>query len=357
MIEKIQNKVTLKVKWLFHHLGYIIEKVPDENKLYFQLSNSHEAVQKHVLKRVTENIRIANNHTLYNNLLKKYIPEWNCDYSAAVFVGSGIGEYSFNTFRKVCFGESCFFEKVYFNNSYDLLRIEWFHEHINSLLRDWLNIAKIYKIIKGDLITIVYFEFTELKPLSNLKLDVVPFTISQRLIEISNTTLLGKIAERAPEYLKDYKLHAFYKGNILHASKMISNLSNDSLSPDMIEQVVNRQPLVLTHGDIQETNVFADNYLIDWDSFGFFPLGFESAYILYQINYRKSKLSLTSLDLQKILIKNYRTIVDRDLWNGFELSCFYFYFIFIALRENTSPNVMQKDVFARIMQLYKETKL
>src|SRR5690606_35899878 len=134
------------------------------------------------------------------------------------------------------------------------------------------------------------------------------------------------IAERAPEYLKDYKLHAFYKGNILHASKMISNLSNDSLSPDMIEQVVNRQPLVLTHGDIQETDVFADNYLIDWDSFGFFPLGFESAYILYQSDFLSHKLDepRAAEVLQKILVDNYEAMISKDQMIGSELSCFYF---------------------------------
>src|SRR5690606_15142405 len=166
----------------------------------------------------------------------------------------------------------------YFNNSYDILKIEWFHEHIYSLLEDLVNVPRIYRIIRGDLITIVYFEFTKLIPLPNAKLDYISFAISRRLIGISKATVVKEIADSAPKYLRNYKLHASYKANITRASKLIKILTDNALSSDMIEHVVNQQPSVITHADIQETNLFANNYLIDWDSFGFFPLGFESAY-------------------------------------------------------------------------------
>lgn len=359
MIDKIQNKLTPKVKWLFHYLGFIIERVPNENKLYFELNDTHEAVQKHVLKRLTDNIRIANNHKLYNNLLKKYVPEWDSNFTTAMFMGSGLGEFSFNTFRKVHFEEHCYFEKVYFNDSYDLLRIEWFHEHVKFLLKDFLNVAKIYKIIQGDLLSIVYFEFTELIPLSSSKLYFVSFDISRKLIELSRTAIVEELSEVAPDYLRDYKLHAYYRGNILRASQLIKKLSDNRLSPTTIEQVINLQPLVLTHGDIQQSNVFANSCLIDWDSFGFLPLGFESAYILFQSDFlpQKTEGPLTSGVLQNILLDNYKAIISKDQWIGFELSCFYFYFVFNALDERASPNyALQKDIFTTIEQLFKKAK-
>lgn len=357
MSDKTQSKVALKVKWLFHYLGFIIERVPDENKLFFELNNTHEAIQKHVLKRLTDNIRIANNHRLYNRLLKRYVPKWDSNPTTARFMGNGVGEYSFNTFRKVYFKDKCYFEKVYFNNTYDLSRIEWFYKHINPLLKDSINVAKLYRIIKGDLITIVYFEFAELIPLSRATLNSVSFDISKTLIEISGANYVKEIRETAPSYLKDYKLHAYYKGNITLATKMIKELSNNRLTPRLIEQVINLQPLVLTHGDIQETNLFANNYLIDWDSFGFFPLGLETAYILCKNEFfsHKREESLTSQDLQKILVENYKTVINKDQWVSFELSCFYFYFIFIALDDGTPPNIaLQKDLFDRVEQLYKD---
>src|SRR5690554_3333166 len=101
MIDTIQTRLTSKAKWLFHYLGFMIERIPNEDKLFSELDNSHEAVQKHVLKRLTDNIRIANNHRLYNNILKKYVPDWDINPTTASFVGNGIGEFSFNTFRKV----------------------------------------------------------------------------------------------------------------------------------------------------------------------------------------------------------------------------------------------------------------
>src|SRR5699024_11122894 len=143
-----------------------------------------------------------------------------------------------------------YFEKVYFNNTYDILKIEWFHEHIYSLLEDIVNVPRIHRIIRGDLITIVYFEFTKLIPLSNSKLDYISFAISQRLIEISKATVVRELADSSPKYLRNYKLHASYKANIMRASKLIKILTDNALSSDMIEHVANQQPSVLTHGDI-----------------------------------------------------------------------------------------------------------
>lgn len=357
MFNKIQNVLNSGVKWFFHHLGFMIEKVPDENKLYCQLSHTHEAVQKYVLKRLTNNIRIANNHKRYNNLLKRYVPEWDSNLTTATFIGNGIGEYSFDSFRKVSFEENCYFEKIYFNDSYDLFRIEWFQKHIYPLLTNSINVAKICKVIKGDLITIVYFEFTHLVGLPGSKLESVSFEISRKLIGISKSSFVKKIAEYAPNYLKDYTLHAFYKGNINRAAKLIIMLSDNRLTSERIEQVIGQQRFVLTHGDIQETNVFENNYLIDWDSFGFYPLGFESAYILYQSDFREGEGALTCEDISNKLLANYRTTIQDDQWLGFELTCFYFYFIFSSLRDQPSAIIQQREILARVEQLFLRTEL
>src|SRR5690606_5941844 len=97
---------------------------------------------------------------------------------------------------------------------------------------------------------------------------------------------------------------------------------------DMIEQITNLLPLVITHGDIHFDNVFAGNYLIDWDSFGFFPHGFEVARIL-----AKQLEDPTFERLQEILNGEYRGVISEDQWHGFELSCLYFYLIFSALND------------------------
>jgi len=357
MFGKLRDNFNSRVKWLFHHLGFIIEKVPTQNRLHLDLVNSDEAVQKYVLKRFANNIKIGKNHRLYNNLLKTYIPEWESNFTTAKFMGNGIGEFSFNTFRKVCFQESCYFEKVYFNNTLDLSRVEWFHANISCALKDSLNVPRIYKIIKGDLITIVYFEFTELLPLLGFKLDLVSFSISQKLMKISKTKYVEQIAKTAPQYLRDYKTHAFYKGNIATASNSIKKLSDNKMSSEMIEQVVSHLPLVLTHGDIQKGNVFANDYIIDWDSFGFYPLGFDIAYILFQIDFREGEGALTFLDIQRILMENYQATINKHQWIGFELSCLYFFFIFISLHESSSRTVLWQKTFDRIEELYLAAEL
>lgn len=360
MVDRKQNPIALKVKWLFHYLGFIIERVPDENKLFFELNNCHESVQRYVLKRITDNIRIANNHKLYNKVLKRYIPTWDNHLTSAVFIGNGVGEYSFNTFRKVYFENRRYFEKIYFNNTHDLAKIEWFSNYIYPLLKNSINVARLHRVVKGDVITIVYFEFAELSPLPATRLTPVSFEFSRELIRLSNEDSLKKLAATAPAYFKDYKLHAYYRGNISLATKLMKELSYNALSPESIENIIKLQPLVVTHGDIQRTNLFSNNYLIDWDSFGFYPLGLEAAYIICKFDVHSSGGGVvsTSNDLQTVLLENYSGVICSDQWKCFELCVFYFFFIFIALDDGTELNVtLQKDVFNRIEQLYNDVSI
>jgi hypothetical protein len=116
----------------------------------------------------------------------------------------------------------------------------------------------------------------------------------------------------------------------------------------MIEKIIDLQPLVITHGDIYHTNVLADNYIIDWDSFGFFPHGLEVAFI-FATNIEYS----TFERLQKLLNEEYKEIVSKDQWDGFELSCWYFYLIFTAQDEKeVAHKTWQKNAFNRVERLY-----
>jgi len=339
-----------KIKWLFHYLGFIVERIPDEVTLFSELNTVDKVVQKYVLKKLVRNIRIANNHKRYNNLLKKYVPTWHHNFKHAKFIGNGFGENSFNTFRKVNYENKYFFEKIYFNDAHDLLKVEWFYSHVYPVLNNSIKTARLHKIIKGELISIVYFEFRDLKPLTEYASYSASFRVSQELFELSRTDYIQELCRDAPKIIKDYKLHPHYKKNIKTASIALEELSNNRLTAVLIEQAVDLQPLKLSHGDVQ-SNVFADHYLIDWDSFGFYPIGFESAFILYK--YRRLD-NLCFHDLQRVLIENYKAIIDKDQWSAFELTCFYFYFVFISMDGNHSNESLKKDVFARVQHLFYE---
>src|SRR5690606_25313946 len=198
----------------------------------------------------------------------------------------------------------------------------------------------------GDLITIIYFEYLDLLPLSKDTVRSVLFDLSKTLLKLSEKN--KSLIENAPDYLKTYNSHFQYYKNIKCAKRIIKGLSHNQLTIDMLEEVLNSQPLIITHGDIYQTNVFTGNYVIDWDSFGFFPFGFESALILAM-----QTEPLTFSELQRILIEEFKEIIADDYWDGFELSCLYFYFIFTAInKENEAQVTFQKDVFMKIEKLY-----
>lgn len=344
----MKDRIILRIKRWLHYRGFIIERIPNENKLDEQLNQVDEAGKRHILKRLTTNMMVADNHKAYDSLLKKYVPEWRWANSHTEFVNSGLGEYSFNTYRKVHIEGTWLFEKIYFNNTSDLARIEWFYEKVYPLLIKSINVTKLHRLIKGDIFTIVYFEYVKLSPLKEPDANERSFYYSKILLQISTSQEIHEICRSSPNFLKDYRLHFGYKRNIGFAAKAMERLSKGKVSPKIIEEVVDRQPLILTHGDIQRTNIYADNYLIDWDSFGFFPMGYESACILYE---RRDIVCLSQLD--DLLTENYRPIVDHNIWVEYQLSCFYFYFIFTSLRDKTPQTVaLERDIIDRIECLY-----
>jgi len=213
-------------------------------------------------------------------------------------------------------------------------------------------VTKLFRIIEGEIFTIVYFDFTNLTPVNDADANELSLYFSKVLFQASISPRINEVCLNSPVFLKDYRMHFGYRRNITFAAKGIEKLSNGRLSPQIIEEIIDVQPLILTHGDIQRTNIYADSYLIDWDSFGFFPIGYESACILYE---RKEILKLT--ELQELLTETYKPIVDRNIWNEFELCFFYFYFIFISLKEDTSQTIaLKSDVFVRIDSLYETVR-
>src|SRR5690606_19921264 len=100
-----------------------------------------------------------------------------------------------------------------FNDTFDLLKIEWFYNYVVPVLdlEGALKIANLYKLTKGDLITIVYLEFTELVPLSEIELNSSLFDISISLLRLSKKSNIMNLNKNAPFFMKDFKQHFSYK--------------------------------------------------------------------------------------------------------------------------------------------------
>lgn len=342
MINNIKHRIRLLIKRLLYYRGFVIERIPNANELVVV----HELVRKYELKKLANNIRKINNQKLYNNLLKKFVADWDDKIASADFIGYGSGEDNLGIYRKVCFEDSCFFEKVYFNDSNDLLKVEWFYEHIFPVLEKYLKTVKLHKAIKGDLITIVYFEYIDLSPLPEGVFHSDLLEISKKMFKMSKNNV--DLIQNAPDFFKHYRLYIHYVYNIKIAEEVISKRSGNRLTVTMIEKIIDLQPLLITHGDIYHNNVLVDNYIIDWDSFGFFPHGLEVA-LIFATNIKHS----TFETLQKLLKEEYKVIVGKDQWDGFELSCWYFYLIFTAQDEKEATHkTWQKDAFNIVERLY-----
>src|SRR5699024_8774627 len=79
-----------------------------------------------------------------------------------------------------------------------------------------------------------------------------------------------------------------------------------------------------THGDLNEGNGFEESVLIDWDSFGIFPLGLEAAYLYYRIHLRGDKI----IDYKQWVKQHYSDIIHAQEWGLFEKNYTYFLFVF-----------------------------
>lgn len=343
-----RHKIGFVIKQILYYLGYALERIPEAS----QLVDVHEQVRRYQLKKLAEDIRKLNDQRLYNKLLKKYIVDWHWNeyFTSSEFIGHGSGEGNLDVYRKVCIKGKYYFEKVYFNTSHDLLAVEWFYEHISPRIGARLKTVNLHKVIKGDLITVVYFDFISLAPLAKFKYHSRFFNIAKNLYEISRAD--ASLIKSAQCCVKDYRLHFHYIDKIEDLKLAIKKMSNNRLTVEMIEQIIDLQPLIFSHGDIYHPNVFEDNYLIDWDSCGFFPHGFDCAFIL------ATNIEYISLEkLIEILNDEFKELVGEDHWDGFQLCCWYFYLMFTVREQGVVPhNVWQEEVYNMVELLYSKTR-
>lgn len=348
MVNRMKQSLLLSAKRLLYYLGFSLERIPDENQFFNELHTASDAIQKYLLKKRASKNRAHNNHTEYNKLIKRFVPDWDITFTRTEFVGHGIGEHNLGVYRKVYFDDKYYFEKVYFNDSFALKKNKWICNNGHSILSNYLNTPKLCKVIKGDLISVAYFDFIDFVHLPEEERINIMFNISRKMFNITKD--FGSLFNNAPGFLKDYRLHEYYELVVNGAEKMIKELSGGKLTVNMIERVIARQPLIFTHGDMHAGNVFSDNYIIDWDVYGFFPRGLESAAIL-----ATSGKTFTLKKVQEILFQEYSTLIRVEEWDDFELTCLYFYLIFTVIHEKSSSTIaLQKDLFGRVEELHKK---
>lgn len=308
-------------------LGFYITYYASAQKVYESLKKQPTLIQAFELKRIFDSVRIAKNHSYYNQLLASFIPNWNLEIKEPKFIGFGAGESSLSTFRKVKVNAKYLHEKIYFSFHPDSQRISWLYDSLSELINRFdIVTPDLNAVYKGATITAFYTDFLELKPLEVNSKEQKLLQFSKQLYQLSITSEFEKTVEKTPQSFTDFTQHFEYKRNRLQAQQILT-IHNIDLSS--LEQTIRKSRYILTHGDIQETNAFENKVLIDWDSVGIFPIGLDPAFSLFYLlmNDKNEKF-----DILKWIEENFKNIVAQEDWENFQKNIVCFLFVFIQDR-------------------------
>jgi thiamine kinase-like enzyme len=314
-------KKNVKV-WL-QRAGIYAQYFPTSKHIYDYLKNKPQQIREYELSRIAATLRVADNHKQYEKLLKAFVPDWQIKIKEAQFVGKGIGDSSLNTYRKISTGNRRYFEKVYFNAHPHLQTVRWFEEHIYDMIKDEITVPLIRKSFRGELITIVYFDYYNLIKAGEKTIERHLISFSEILYEISckRRPALKKLAP--PDSINDFRNHPAYR-NSKKVYSANARLLKQGINLKSVEKAIDHSKCVLTHGDINKKNAFENAVLIDWDSFGIFPIGLDPAFTYYCLAIDKSRKN-NSLAWVK---EHYYDMISEEDWKEFERNFTYFLYIF-----------------------------
>src|SRR5690554_4963035 len=313
---------------IFNFLGIYVENLHSPNIFLYSLRKMPLNIKQYEIKKKTNYAAIVDNHKYYNDLLKEDIENWNIEVQKPIFIGKGIGASSLDTFRRVSIDGKLYFEKVYFNSFPELENVLWFQENYYEDVVKSIRTAKIEKVYKGKIMSVIYYEFLELNPLSSESVEDSIIQISKKLYKLSKNQL------SVQNHIIDFKKHFEYKRNI---DSLTEDYSKIGIFVKKFEVLAESSSQILTHGDFQKTNIFQDMTLVDWDSVGFYPIGLEQALIYYRFLFEDLACDLPL----NWLLNSFKDVVADEDWLDFERNFVFFLSVFASnlFKENKKLNV------------------
>lgn len=307
---------------LFNKAGLYVSKLYTPEEQYHILSRKPYEVVKQELKHLSFFISASNDHFYYNKLLKLYIPNWDLEIEKTKFIGVGGGSGNLSAFRKVTSQGKNYFEKIYFSESKDLESVLWFDKFIYPRLQFIFQIPKIKKIYRNDLLTIVYMDFLNLEPIKRQEEEKKLIETSKKLYLIEIEDLI-KEKTNIPQPIFDFTFNYMVQ---LNGEMVNVTLLQHSIDIDTLIKKIQQSKRVLTHGDFIARNIAQEAVIIDWDSFGFFPIGMDQAYLYYYLYLKENKEPMIKPDLW--LKTNFEDFIEPPFWETFKLNFYYFTLVF-----------------------------
>lgn len=341
----MKSKIIYLINKLFSVLeSFALANISSPEEFKEKIKNLPIVKQERKLIKLSEYIVKKGDLEFYNKLLKVFIPALDMNLSKSKFLKTdGLGTSSLSSFRKIEDNDNILFEKVYFTSHNDLKRIVWLQENLFDLIKPKINIPEIYKTCQGQILTVVYYEYLKLDTIIDdrnkldqmLKLSKVLYSLTAE-----NLTYLESIS--LPEYITDVFEHPLIKSCF---EKAKGRAIRQNLNFTKYASLLNQSKKIIAHGDIYESNVYLDNTLIDWDSFGYFPIGFDAAYMFQRYLWKEKKIE----DFQQWLPQNYYDFIKSEDWKDFERNSYFFLYIFCAfLFESGKYPELESDLIKQL---------
>jgi hypothetical protein len=308
---------------ILQRTGIYVQYFPTSKQIYDFLKGKPVPIRKYELNRIAATQKLADNHKQYEKLLKAFIPGWQVEINEAKFIGKGFSPSNLNTYRKVTAGDKLYFEKVYFNDHQSLQAIQWFQKYIYDLIKDEIKAPGIQKIYRGELLTVVYYDYINIAKLGEEieERSLIQFSIILYDISCTYESYFKKL--NIPDFIRDFKNnnHTYRR----HISKAKTRLQEEEINFKAIQKSLDHSKCILTHSDIHERNGFKHKILIDWDFFGIYPIGFDAAMIYYR---RMKHSRLKNRDCIIWLREHYRADILEEDWRDFKRNFIFCLFVF-----------------------------
>jgi len=276
------NSLIKFIKRVLSKFNILIYKIPSNItvKTIKKQTIEHLATSYYI-KQLISLYLFQRRYDLINHLINELIPTKK-DYSHLYWINNeSSGRGSLDIYRVVQKKKSKFFIKYYFTESIEQQRVLFFYDYVNIIISNKINAFNIESVINSEMLTEVIFEFIEDDiDHNNESLNfIIDFLNTMHNNFNIKTFIKKKIA--IPQYLLNYKNHFEYKrskSEIFEKSALtLQNLISE------LETKINADDLVLSHGDIHYGNIKSGR-LLDWDNFGFYPVGFDASFAFWKMN-------------------------------------------------------------------------
>jgi hypothetical protein len=235
--------------------------------------------RKKFFRRLSTSLAKRGRMVLYEYAIESYdrgamlYTRKNCE--SISFVGSGHNPGVLNSYRKIELKDQTLFEKIYFKERKEKVII--FKKWIQPvLLARGLKMAKLVQMNEGERLFVAYYQYLDLTPLHTDQFLEKAIDIAA---EIANVKFNN--SAKLPEFINTYKLGDYHK-TIENFQKEISSQipGTDTFLYRVNEYIDQHIPRTLNHRDLSEKNTFKDGKVIDWDNFGFAPVGYDFGLII-----------------------------------------------------------------------------